>query len=89
MRIWAKLWKEGHMLRDTVIENQDISLNRTKKVFAALDEICIEFDLGRPVWLDKNITEFQKHDRVRFGADSFMEDISFDYLEMQVIEEDE
>lgn len=88
-RIWAKIWKSNRMLKDTVVINSDKTLNRTRKIFAALDEVCIEFDLSRPIWLDKNIVEFKKHDKVRFGQDSFMEEIEFDYLEMQVIEEDE
>ena len=60
MRIWGKIWKNNHLLRDTTIE--DFSDNtRTHKVFHALDEICLEFDLGKPIWLDSNIREFQKH----------------------------
>ena len=31
---------------------------------------------------------FKRHSRTRFNQDSFIEHISFDYLEIQVIEED-
>ena len=86
-RLWAKIWKENHMLRDTVIvdERED---TRTHKVFRALDEVCIRFDLGKPIWLDSNIREFQQHAKTRFRQDSFIEQIPFDYLEFQIIEED-
>ncbi len=63
--------------------------NRTKKVFDSLEEICYAFDLGKPIWLDVNIREFKKIDKTRFSKDSFIEEIDFDYLEIQVIEEDE
>ena len=53
----------------------------------ALDEICHEFDLSQPIWLDSNIRYFQLHDKTRFTKDSFIESIDFDYLEFQVIEE--
>lgn len=86
-RIWAKIIKDNHMLRDTVIENNEKDLNRTRKVFASLDSACYEFDLGRPVWLDKNIADFKRTSKVRFTQDSFIETIDFDYLELQVIEE--
>lgn len=87
-RIWAKIFKENHLLRDLVVCNEDPSLSRTKKVFACLDEVCYQFDLSKPIWLESNINDFQRHDKTRFYSDSFIEPISFDYLEFHVIEED-
>lgn len=87
MRIWIKEFKDNRMLRDTVIENNDDD-TRTHKVFGALDEVCYQFDLGKPIWLDKNIREFKDHSRTRFYQDSFIETIDFDYLDFHVIEED-
>lgn len=86
-RLWAKEWKENRMIRDTVIED-DRPDTRTHKVFHALEEVCFQFDLGKPIWLDATIQEFKKHDKARFTQDSFIETIDFDYLEIQVIEED-
>lgn len=37
-RLWAKIWKSGRMTRDMVICNDDRGPNRTKKIFAALEE---------------------------------------------------
>ena len=54
----------------------------------SLDEICYEFDLSKPIWLDVNINEFKRHSKARFYQDSFVDSIDFDFLEMQVIEED-
>ena len=68
-RIWAKIFKENRMLKDTVIENNN-STNRTKKVLDAIDAICKEFDLSNPLWLENNITEFKIHDKVRFNKSS-------------------
>lgn len=86
-RLWAKLFKDNRMLRDTVICD-DSKDTRTHKVFHAIDKVCYEFDLGKPIWLESNISEFKRHDKARFRADSFIEEIEFDYLEIQVIEED-
>lgn len=88
-RLWAKLWKSSRMMKDVTICNDDKQLNRTKKIFQAIDDVCVEFDLSRPIWFDNNIAEFQRHDKVRFGKDNFIDEIDFDYLEIQVIEEDE
>ena len=86
-RLWAKIFKDNRMLKDTVICN-DSAETRTHKVFSAIEDLCYEFDLSKPIWLDSSIEEFKRHDKVRFGADSFIESIDFDYLEIQVIEED-
>ena len=68
--------------------NASPDLNRTKKIFAAMDEICYEFDLSKPIWLEHNIAEFKRIDKTRFTSDNFIEAIDFDFLEIQVIEED-
>lgn len=87
MRIWFKLIKEDRLLRDTTMTDMSDD-TRTHKIFRALDDVCYEFDLGKPVWLDANVEEFKRHAKTRFTQDSFMEEIAFDFLEMQVIEED-
>ncbi len=87
MRIWFKEWKDNHLIRDKVIEDYSDE-TRTHKIFNAIDEICMDFDLSHPIWLDSIIKDFKKHSRARFTKDSFTEEIQFDYLEIHVIEED-
>ncbi|MCH5250181.1 MAG: hypothetical protein J1E98_09615 [Lachnospiraceae bacterium] len=86
-RLWAKEFKDNRMLKDTVICN-DNDDTRTHKVFNAIDEVCYQFNLGKPIWLDANVRDFQRYDKTRFTQDNFMEGIDFDYLEIHVIEED-
>ena len=85
-RLWGKEFKDNRMVRDTVIcdETDD---TRTHKIFHALDEICYEFDLSKPIWLDSTINEFKRHAKARFYQDNFVDTIDFDYLEIQIIEE--
>ncbi|MCR5254962.1 MAG: hypothetical protein K6D96_03450 [Acetatifactor sp.] len=87
MRIWAKIWKENHMLRDTVVEDHEAD-TRTHKIFNALEKVCMEFDLSKPIWLDKNISDFKRNAKTRFSSDNFIDSIDFDYLEFMIIEED-
>ena len=87
-RLWAKIFKNSRLLKDMTVSNDNEELNRTKKVFVAIDEVCVAFDLSRPIWLDSNIEEFKRYDRTRFTKDSFIESVDFDYLEVHVIEED-
>ncbi|MCI8796466.1 MAG: hypothetical protein HFG89_06375 [Dorea sp.] len=85
-RLWGKEFKDNRMVRDTVVcdDNDD---TRTHKIFRALDAICYEFDLSKPIWLDANIEEFRRHDKTRFTQDNFVDSIDFDYLEIHIIEE--
>ena len=86
-RLWGKMWKDNHMLKDLVIED-DSEDTRTHKIFHALQEICYEFALANPIWLDKTINDFKRHSKTRFYQDNFVETIEFDFLEIQVMEED-
>lgn len=87
MRIWAREFRDNHMLKDMVVENEE-NETRTHKVFQGIEEICYAFDLGKPIWLESNINEFKRHSKTRFSQDNFIEEIPFDYLEFLVIEED-
>ncbi len=87
MRIWFKMIKNAKIRRTLTITDTS-NETRTHKIFGALDEICREWDLGKPIWLDANIAEFQQRSTTRFTRDNFMEEIAFDFLEMQVLEED-
>ena len=86
-RVWGKLFKDNRMLKDLTVcdDSQD---TRTHKVLHALDEMCYAFDLSKPIWRDSNVREFQRHAKTRFRQDSFVDEIDFDFLEFQVIEED-
>lgn len=87
-RLWGKIWKDNHLIQDITVCDAAEDKNRTKKVFDAVNEICYAFDLGNPIWLESNIDDFKRRDKTRFTKDSFIEEIEFDYLEIQMLEED-
>ncbi len=86
-KLWLKEIKDNHHLKDITITDES-NETRTHKVFKSLEKGCSSFDLCVPIWLDKNISEFKSVSKTRFTKDSFIESIDFDYLEIQVIEED-
>lgn len=88
-RIWCKCFDDGgHLVKDKVVENPSTEISRTQKIFAAIEDACNEFDLSKPIWLDSNIETFKRHSKVRFTQDNFIDSIDFNYLEIEVIEED-
>ncbi len=86
MRIWFKIWKSNRLIKDTVITDESED-TRTHKIFRALEEVCYEFDISKPIWLDATVEEFKKHGKARFSQDNFVEGIGFDFLEIHGIEE--
>ena len=87
MRIWFKMMQDNHLLKDYtfVDESED---TRTHKIFRGLEQACLQFDLGKPIWLDATVAEFKRHAKARFTKDCFVEEIDFDFLEIHVIEAD-
>lgn len=87
-RLWAKVFKDNRLIKDMVVCNDKEELRRTQKIFAAIEDVCHQYDLAKPIWLESTIAEFKRHDKARFTKDNFIEAIDFDYLEIHVIEED-
>ena len=86
-RLWVKVIKESRLVKDTVIEDNS-DKTRTRKIFDGLETACVQFDLGKPIWLDSTIADFKRLGKARFTADNFIEPIDFDYMEIRVLEED-
>ena len=57
-RLWCKIFENTHLIKDTVIENNNPALSRTAKILDGLESACYEFNLGKPMWLDSNIKTF-------------------------------
>lgn len=87
MRIWFKIFENTHLIKDETIEDYEDD-TRTHKIFNAIEKACEVFDLSKPIWLDANVREFKQRAKTRFTKDNFIEEIEFDYLEIQVLEED-
>lgn len=86
-RLWGKIWKNNHLENDITYEC-DVEDTRTHMILAGLNDICLAFDLENPIWLESNIKEFQRSGKTRFWQDSFIEQIEFDYLEIEIISEE-
>ena len=87
MRIDFREIASGRNIADYTVEDKS-NQSRPRKIYGAIEEACYALDLPRPIWLDQNIREFKRHAKTRFGQDSFLEELSFDFLEIQVLEED-
>ena len=56
-RLWGKIFSENRLVKDIVIEDTG-SDTRTHKIFHAIDEICLKFDISpRTHTSERNISE--------------------------------
>ena len=81
-RLWAKI------IRKHRIERQATQTCGLDDAQDALTEICREFDIPRPLWLDKHTREFREFRRTVFLPEHFMEEIPFQKLEIEFLEDD-
>lgn len=86
LRIWGKMMKGSHMLRDMVAANDNTGMSNLARVEDCLDQICQSFDLPRPIWMEKNIQDLNSFGKTEFRQDNFVEHIPFQYLEIEIIE---
>lgn len=81
-RLWARIIKKQRIERQATA---DCAMDAAED---ALTELCREFDVPRPLWLDKHQREFTEFRRTQFLPEHFMEDVPFQRLEIEFLEDD-
>ena len=81
-RLWARI------IRKHRIERQATYDCRYDEVEEALTELCREFDIPRPIWLDKHYREYGEFRRTQFLPEHFMEEVPFQKLEIEYLDDD-
>ena len=81
-RLWAKIMQRNRIAR------QDTRTCAWEEAEDALRELCREFDVPAPLWLDKHVREFEEFRRTAFLPEHFMEDVPFQKLEIEFLEDD-
>lgn len=77
-RIWAKILKEGKIVKQTVYES-DAKFTYSE-FFNYLADICEELDIATPVLLKTHIFNYAKFSTTRFIPRDFAEPVDFDKL---------
>ena len=83
-KIWAKVMREGKIVRQYVYENDREKLTWSH-FFEYLTGICRDLDVPTPVLLKSHILNFAKFNHVRFYPRDFMEEVDFDFLLLENI----
>jgi hypothetical protein len=85
-----KLW--GKLITENRIENHyvtlcDENIEYQQQLKECIVLLCYHFDIEKPYWLEKNLKEYNKMKKTSFTQDNFIEEIRFDRLEIEVLEE--
>ena len=81
-RLWARIINRHRIERQATL---DCAWEEAED---ALTEMCREFDIPRPLWLDKHAREFEEFRHTAFLPEHFMEDVPFQKLEIEFLEDD-
>ena len=82
-RIWGKVIKDGHIIRQTTYEREEKFTYA--HFFNYLADICDALDVPTPVLLKTSIFNYAKFNHVIFRSSDFMEDVPFDRLVLENI----
>ncbi len=81
-RLWAKI-----IVRHR-IHRQATEPCTFEDIPEALNNICKQFDIPCPMWLGKQEREIEAFRLTSFGPDNFIEEIDFQKLEIEFLEDD-
>ena len=71
------------------IRDRDTKLPLGQRLHLCLDEICMELDLQRPIWLEQNRQDIRSFGLTQFRQDHFIEPFPYDALEIEILEMDD
>ncbi len=78
VRIWAKVLKEGKIIKQCVYEK--LSPIDYSEFGSYLREICELLDCPTPILIKTHIFNYAKYNNVKFKKDDFVESVEFDKL---------
>ncbi len=87
MKLWAKVHKQHKIIQEAV---REFSLARPLDAEGwnrILVDLCKPLDLACPVLLNKHVQELASFNRTVFSPGDFMESVSFDRFEIEIIPE--
>ncbi len=81
-RLWARVIVKHRIAQQVTLPCEPDGVDEV------LTQICHEFDIPCPLWLHKHENEFEAFRHTAFLPEHFMEDVSFDKLEIEYLDDD-
>jgi hypothetical protein len=87
IKLWGKIITENRIENQFVTLSEDENIEYQQQLKECIAMLCYHFDIEKPYWLKKNLKEYNKIKKTSFTQDNFIEEIYFDRLEIEVLEE--
>jgi len=85
-KLWAKKIKNNEIKTSIVVKNKE-AISLEEKRDKCMSEICQKLDLSVPIWLKKHELEFSQFKYVIFTCQDFIDEIDFDKLEIELLDD--
>lgn len=90
MKLWGILRKKQKIARQhTSVLPASMSEFNEDALYEAMDDICRELDIARPVVIGRHVKDFNEFKRVVFRGSDFIEKVEFDTFELELIDDSE
>ncbi|GAU79645.1 hypothetical protein [Fusibacter sp. 3D3] len=86
-RLWGQIVKKNNIVQNYVFEMDNEDLSFEKKLFKGIEDLCNRFDIANPIWMQDNTLGMKQVNKTRFKAQHFIEEIDFDYFEIEYLVE--
>ena len=83
IRIWAKIIKNGKIIKDLVYESEKTMVY--SQFIDHLIDICYKLDTPTPILIKQHIFAYAKYNVVKFLPSDFAETVDFDKLVLENI----
>ncbi|MCX7843441.1 MAG: hypothetical protein N2489_10315 [Clostridia bacterium] len=84
MKLFGRIVKDTKTVKDALAENNDDTAAFRDRLEECFISLCAELDVPVPLWLKKNTKEFAAYRRTFFTPEQFLEEVTFDRLEIRV-----
>lgn len=86
-RLWGKIVKKNNITQNYVFEIEKKDASFEALLTKGIEDLCNRFDIGNPMWLSDNEIDMNRLNKTRFKSHHFVEEIDFDYFEIEYIPE--
>ena len=86
-KLWGKIVKDNTIIHSHVFESDESELDFKALLIKGIEDLCNRFDIGNPMWLNDNTISMNQINKTSFKKQHFIEEIDFDYFEIEYFEE--
>jgi len=86
-KLYGKIVKKNNTLNSHTFEIDKETHSNETLLQRGIEDLCNRFDIGNPIWLSDNTLDMERVNKTRFKAHHFIEEIEFDYFEIEYLPE--